>query len=44
MMGFVMAIVAPKERKHLSADALFRLMQSGFARLPDYRPGDTEIS
>jgi hypothetical protein len=44
MMGFVMAIVAPKERKHLSADALFRLMQSGFASLPDYRPGDTEIS
>jgi hypothetical protein len=44
MMGFVMSIVAPKERKHLSADALFRLMQSGFASLPDYRPGDTEIS
>jgi hypothetical protein len=44
MMGFVMAIVAPKERKHLSADALFRLMHSGFAKLPDYRPGDTEIS
>jgi hypothetical protein len=44
MMGFVMAIVAPKERKHLSADALFRLMQSGFASLPAYRPGDTELS
>ena len=43
-MGFVMAIVAPKERKHLSADALFRLMHSGFAKLPDYRPGDTEIA
>ena len=39
-----MAIVAPKERKHLSADALFRLIRSGLARLPDYRPGDTEIS
>ena len=39
-----MAIVAPKERKHLSADALFRLVRSGLARLPDYRPGDTEIS
>ena len=44
MMGFVMSIVAPKERKHLSADALLRLMQSGFASLPDDRPGDTEIS
>jgi hypothetical protein len=39
-----MAIVAPKERKHLSADALFRLVRSGLARLPDYRLGDTEIS
>jgi hypothetical protein len=39
-----MAIVAPKERKHLSADALFRLVRSGLASLPDYRPGDTEIS
>jgi hypothetical protein len=44
MMGFVMSIVAPKERKHLSADALFRLVRSGLARLPDYRPGDTAIS
>lgn len=39
-----MAIVAPKERKHLSADALFRLVRSGLARLPDYRLGDPEIS
>jgi len=44
MMGFVMAIVAPKARKHLAADALFRLMQSGFASLPDYRPGEPERS
>jgi hypothetical protein len=44
MMGFVMSIIAPKARTHLSADALFRLMHSGFAKLPDDRPGDTEIS
>jgi len=32
-----MAIVAPKGRKHLSADALFRLVHIGFDRIPDYR-------
>jgi hypothetical protein len=42
--GFVMSIVAPKGRKHLSADALFRLVRSGFATIPDYRPGDPDIS
>jgi len=39
-----MSIVAPKGRKHLSADALFRLVQSGFARLPDDRVGETKIA
>src|SRR2546422_11609888 len=39
-----MSIVAPSGRKHLSADALFRLVQSGFASLPDYRVGDTETA
>jgi hypothetical protein len=39
-----MSILAPQVRKHLSADALFRLVQSDFARLPDYRVGDTEIA
>ena len=39
-----MSIVAPKGRKHLSADALFRLVRSGFATLPDYRPDDVDIS
>jgi hypothetical protein len=39
-----MSIVAPQGRKYLSADALFRLVQSGFASLPDYRVGDTEIA
>jgi len=39
-----MSIVAPKGRKHLSADALFGLVRSGFATIPDDRLGDTEIS
>lgn len=39
-----MSIVAPKERKHLSADALFRLVRTGFATIPEHRSVDTEIS
>jgi hypothetical protein len=39
-----MSIVAPQGRKYLSADALFRLVQSGFTHLPDYRVGATEIA
>jgi hypothetical protein len=39
-----MSIVPPYVRKHLSADALFRLVHSGFASLPDHRLDDTEIS
>ena len=39
-----MSIVAPKGRKHLAADALFRLVRNGFARIPDARAEDTEIS
>jgi hypothetical protein len=39
-----MAIVAPLVRKHLSADALFRLVHHSFATLPDHRLDDTEIS
>ena len=42
--GLSMSIVAPHVRKHLSADALFRLVHSGFAGLPDHRLDDTEIS
>jgi hypothetical protein len=37
-------IVAPKGRKHLSADALFGVVRSGFAAIPDYRLSDTDIS
>jgi hypothetical protein len=39
-----MVIVAPKGRKHLSADALFRLVRSGFTTIPDHRGGETAIS
>jgi Transposase DDE domain len=39
-----MALVAPRGRKHLSADALFRTVRNGFAAVPDYRLSDTEIS
>jgi len=39
-----MSIVAPKGRKHLSADALFALVRNGFADIPDYRPTATDIS
>src|SRR5690349_334411 len=42
--GFPMSNIAPHVRKHLSADALFRLVRSGFAALPDHRLDDTEIS
>ena len=44
MTGFPMSIVAPKGRKYLSADALFRLVQNGFDKIPDQRLPDTEIS
>jgi hypothetical protein len=39
-----MSIVAPQGRKHLSADALFGVVRSGVATIPDDRLGDTDIS
>ena len=39
-----MAIVVPKVRKHLSADALFRLVRHGFAHIPDSRRSETDIA
>jgi hypothetical protein len=39
-----MAMSAPKVRKHLSADALFSVLRTGFADIADYRPGDTDIA
>src|SRR6266849_10555175 len=41
--GGVMSIVAPKGRKHLSADALFGLVRRSFANIADDRGGDVEI-
>src|SRR6266852_9541605 len=43
-MGFPMSIVAPQERKHLSADALFHVVRSGFANIPDPRGEHGDIS
>jgi hypothetical protein len=39
-----MAMLAPKERKHLSADALFRLVRNDFATIPDHRSDEVSIS
>jgi hypothetical protein len=44
VMGWLMSIVAPKVRKHLSADALFGLVRNGFAHIPDYRLSETDIA
>ena len=38
-----MSIVVPKGRKHLSADALFRLVRSSFANITDDRGAEVEI-
>ena len=38
-----MSIVAPKGRKHLSADALFRLVRSSFANITDARGEEVEM-
>jgi hypothetical protein len=43
-MGFLMSIVAPKARQHLSADALFGLVRNGFAHIPAYRLSATDIA
>jgi hypothetical protein len=39
-----MAIVAPKARKHLSADALFHLVRNGFANIPAARAEDVDVA
>ena len=39
-----MAIWAPAVRKHLSADALFGLLRTGFADIADHRLGKPDIS
>jgi hypothetical protein len=39
-----MGLVAPKLRKHLSADALFGSVRTVFAHIADHRQGDPDIS
>jgi hypothetical protein len=39
-----MVMRAPKTRKHLSADALFRLLRNDFTDITDHRPGNPDIS
>ena len=39
-----MAMMAPKARKHLSADALCGMLRTGFAGLADHRSGKPDIS
>jgi hypothetical protein len=39
-----MSIVAPKARKHLSADALFGLVRNGFSHISDSRLSETDIT
>src|SRR6266571_7284237 len=41
--GVAMSIVAPKGRKHLSADALFRLVRSSFANITDEQGEEVAI-
>jgi hypothetical protein len=43
-MGVIMALIAPKGRKYLSADALFRLVRNDFATIPDHRSETVTIS
>ena len=38
-----MALVVPKVRKHLSADALFRLLRMGFSDIAEPRQGTPDI-
>jgi hypothetical protein len=39
-----MGFIAPKERKHLSADALFGFVRSLCANVPDHRSDDTALT
>src|SRR5213596_3266816 len=41
--GLVMSLTAPKERKYLSADALFGLLRNTFAQVPDHCSADAGI-
>lgn len=39
-----MGLIAPQARKHLCADALFGLLRSDFAKVPDHRKNGREIT
>src|SRR6266851_9558895 len=39
-----MGLIAPKARKHLSADALFGWLRNTFAKVPDHRSDDAGIA
>jgi hypothetical protein len=39
-----MGFIAPKERKHLSADALFGFVRSLFANVPDHRSDGSKVT
>src|SRR3989454_10087037 len=39
-----MGLIAPKARKHLSADALFGLLRNGFSQVPDHRSDGSKMT
>src|SRR5882724_728559 len=39
-----MGLIAPKARKHLSADALFGLLRKGFSKVPDHRSDGSKMT
>src|SRR5207245_9373348 len=41
--GLVIGLTSPKERKYLSADALFGLLRNTFAQVPDHGSADAGI-
>src|SRR5712691_1971709 len=42
--GVVMGFIAHKERKHVSADALFGLLRNTFAQVPDHRSDNAKMT
>src|SRR5712664_3943208 len=39
-----MGLIAPKARKHLSADTLFGLLRNGFSKVPDHRRDGSKMT
>jgi len=39
-----MGLIAPKARKHLSADALFGLLRNGFSKVPEHRSAGSKMT